>query len=91
MTAEELALTIYRPINMTCNEFAIKLAVEFAKIKVIEALKTASEKAEIKIKYYYNESYSLVKSETVKYNSSRVQIEVFDESIINAYHLTPIK
>lgn len=59
MTAEELALTIYRPINMTCNEFAIKLAVEFAKIKVTEALKTASEKAEIKIKDYYNESYSL--------------------------------
>jgi hypothetical protein len=48
MTAEELALTIYRPINMTCNEFAIKLAVEFAKIKVTEALKAASEDAELK-------------------------------------------
>lgn len=51
MTAEELALTIYRPINMTCNEFAIKLAVEFAKIKVTEALKTASENARCEQKY----------------------------------------
>jgi len=42
-TAEELASSIYQPIGMSCNEFAIKLAIEFAKFHVEEALKAASE------------------------------------------------
>jgi len=42
-TAEEFALTIYQPIGMSCNEFAIKLAIEFAKLHVEEALRAAAE------------------------------------------------
>ncbi len=30
-TIEEIASTIYQPIGMSCNEFAIKLAKEYAK------------------------------------------------------------
>jgi hypothetical protein len=80
MTAEELALTIYRPINMTCNEFAIKLAVEFAKIKVTEALKTASEKAECVNEGTYSSS-----GQAVDY------YQVNKDSILNSYPLDQIK
>jgi hypothetical protein len=75
--------------------------ISFAKKHCEAALKAASEKAEIKIKDNYSESYFLVKSETVNYNSCGVynvyaeectkhNIEVFDESILNAYPLTNI-
>jgi hypothetical protein len=42
-TAEELGSTVYQPIGMSCNEFAIKLAIEFAKLHVEAALEAASE------------------------------------------------
>jgi hypothetical protein len=47
-TAEELGNKLYQPIGMSCNDFAIKLAIEFAKIHVEAALKAASKNAKIK-------------------------------------------
>jgi hypothetical protein len=44
-TAQELGNKLYQPIGMSCNEFAIKLAIEFAKLHVKAALKAASEEA----------------------------------------------
>lgn len=46
-TAEEFATSIYQPIHTGCNEFAIKLAIQFAKLHVEAALKEA-EKETIK-------------------------------------------
>jgi hypothetical protein len=40
-TAEELGNRLYKPIGESCKEFAIKLAKEFAKLHVQEALKVA--------------------------------------------------
>jgi hypothetical protein len=79
-----------------------KAMIEFAKLHVEAALKAASENAEIRINDNYSESYSLVKSEIVNYNSMGVynvyaeectnhRIEVFEESILNAYPLDLIK
>jgi len=109
-TAEEFARREYdddrhidefaeRQIDM---KHALWMMQAFAKLHVQAALKVASEKAEIKIKDNYNESYSLVKSETVNYNSVGVynvypeectkhRIEVFENSILEAYPLTNIK
>ncbi len=42
-TAQELGNKLYQPIGMSCNEFAIKLAIEFAKLHVEAALKEAAE------------------------------------------------
>jgi hypothetical protein len=42
-TAQELGNKLYQPIGMSCNEFAIKLAIEFAKLHVEAALKEALE------------------------------------------------
>ena len=42
-TAQELGNKLYQPIGMSCNEFAIKLAIEFAKLHVETALKEALE------------------------------------------------
>jgi hypothetical protein len=47
-TAKELGNKLYQPIGMSCNEFAIKLAIEFAKLHVEQALKEASKKAKRK-------------------------------------------
>jgi hypothetical protein len=46
-TAEELGNKLYQPLDMSCNEFAIKLAIEFAKLHVEAALKAASKKAKV--------------------------------------------
>ena len=43
-TAEELAATIYQPIGMTCNEFAIELAIKFAKLHLDAQAKAICEK-----------------------------------------------
>jgi|LakMenEpi03Aug12_release.lakeMendotaPanAssembly.Ray.scaffolds.fasta_scaffold4156728_1 hypothetical protein len=42
-TAQELGNKLYQPIGMSCNEFAIKLAIEFAKLHVEAALKEVAE------------------------------------------------
>ena len=47
-TIEEISKTIYQPIGMTCNEFAIELAKKVSKLHVEAALKAASEKADAK-------------------------------------------
>jgi hypothetical protein len=44
-TAEELGNKLYQPIGMSCNEFAIKLAIEFAKLHVEAAIQTCIEEA----------------------------------------------
>jgi hypothetical protein len=77
-------------------------ARQFAKLHCEAQLKAILENAEIKIKDNYSESYSLVKSETVNYNSKGVYgvypeectkhtIEINKDSIINAYDLNNIK
>jgi hypothetical protein len=76
LTAEELALTIYQPIGMSCNEFAIKLAKEFAKLHVEAALKEASEQA--------------TASNKAKFKGD-CNPQVDKDSILNAYPLTNIK
>jgi len=40
-TIEEISKTIYQPIGMTCNEFAIELAKKVSKLHVEAALKAA--------------------------------------------------
>jgi DNA-directed RNA polymerase subunit E'/Rpb7 len=57
-TIEEVASTIYQPIGMSCNEFAIKLAKEYAKqlledytnriVNEIGLVKTTSEELNAK-------------------------------------------
>jgi len=78
------------------------LIIEHTKDHVKAALQSASKKAEIMIKDVYSESYSLVKSETVRYNSMGVStvypdecgrhtIEIQKESILNSYNSENIK
>lgn len=78
-TAEELALSIYQPIHMGCNEFAIKLAIQFAKLHVEAALKEASEKAKIH------------SEQIITLGGRRYEESVDKDSILNAYPLTNIK
>lgn len=77
ITAEEFAMTIYQPIGMTCNEFAIKLAVGFAREKVKEALEKAAEAADLT-----NESFLSMQE------GSRYEID--KESILKSYDINSI-
>ncbi len=78
-TAEELGNKLYQPIGMSCNKFAIKLAIEFAKLHVEAALKSASEKGEAFVQT------------NGEWNSVNVTASVNKESILNSYSLENIK
>jgi hypothetical protein len=49
-TIEEIASTIYQPIGMSCNEFAIKLAKEYAKQVLEEYTNRIVENAKVEYK-----------------------------------------
>ncbi len=70
-TAQELGNTLYQPIGMSCNEFAIKLAIEFAKLHVKAALEAALEDAP------YGSS-----TDTVTYEDMKVILDSYPETNI---------
>ena len=101
-TAQELGNKLYQPIGMNCNEFAIKLAIEFAKLHVEAALEAASEEAKLKHNYHdevYDSNYcdkvnaefcSLrTDGDGMPYGADLLNID--KESILNSYPLTNIK
>jgi hypothetical protein len=66
-TAQELGNKLYQPIGMSCNEFAIKLAIEFAKLHVKAALEDAP----------YGSS-----TDTVTYEDMKVILDSYPETNI---------
>jgi hypothetical protein len=70
-TAQELGNKLYQPIGMSCNEFAIKLAIEFAKLHVKAALEAALEDAP------YGSS-----TDTVTYEDMKVILDSYPETNI---------
>jgi len=87
-TAEELGSTIYQPIGMSCNEFAIKLAIEFAKLHVEAALQEAFLNSEMRVSENDTNEHP---SFTDNYDDGYVTITVSKDSIINAYNFNNIK
>jgi hypothetical protein len=83
-TAEELAATIYQPIGMTCNEFAVKLAIEFAKLHVQAQNEAIVKKAKVKEIVEYNDQPSSSMGDDYTY-------VVDKKSITKAYPLSNIK
>jgi uncharacterized protein involved in high-affinity Fe2+ transport len=83
-TIDEIAATIYQPIKMSCNEFAIELAKKVAKIHVQAALEAAADNVYMK----KEESYiGGLKGDGMLYET----IEIVDrDSILTAYPLKNI-
>jgi len=80
-TAEEIASTIYQPIGMSCNEFAIKLAKSYAKEvleeytnRIVENVSLLEDGKSIKGTRYYIE---------VGNNYNETEIDIDKESITN--------
>ena len=94
-TAEELASSIYQPIHMNCNEFAIKLAIEFAALHVEAALEAASEvyiKVQKKSQHGKYRKWQTVKEgEEVDLFNFDMHYSADKKSILNAYPLKNIK
>jgi hypothetical protein len=74
---------------------AIKLMIEFAKIKVEEALKIANQKSRIKIGPNNYKASDYLREEIlvtdVQDNTKNMWISVYADSILNAYPLENIK
>ena len=87
-TAQELGNKLYQPIGMSCNEFAIKLAIEFAKLHVEAALKEAFLNSEMRVSENDTNEHP---SFTDNYNDGYVTITVSKDSILNSYPLENIK